>query len=158
MSKTETVSYEDVVADLNRAIQRLYKAKAVETKQELVNNVYPLMLSFVEASNARHLESEEMIAELLGETESIVQPELYDEIADAFNAGRALVDALATVTTDEVTAKRLAALALTFVEKSNAVEQLLVDMTLEDEPDDGSDPDDGESAPVADADDAEGVA
>ena len=155
MSKEDTVTYEDVISDLNRALQRLHKAKAVETRGELINNVYPLMLAILEASHVRHLESEEMIAELLGETESIVQPELYDEIAGAFNAGRELVSALAAVQTDEVTAKRLGALATTFLEKAAAVEQMVADVALEDEPDD---PDEGDDDGDDDGDDGEEAA
>lgn len=139
MSKQEAPTIEDVTADVNHQLQRVLKAKAVETKAELVNNVYPLLLSVIEAFSARALETEEVVAGILGETESIVQPELYEEITKAFNVGRELVSALdgalaaltADGTLDELTHKRLQTLSAAFTEQTNVAETLVTEVALE---------------------------
>lgn len=128
----EATSVEDVIADINHQIKRGAGAKALETKAELVNNVYPLMLSVVEAFAARLGETEEIVAQLLGEGESIVQPELAELIAAAFGAGGELVKAVEAAPMDDVTKQRLMNLVATFSEKTAAVEAALSEVTLED--------------------------
>lgn len=140
----EAISIEDAVADINHQIKRCVGAKAVETKAELVNNVYPLMLNVVEALAARQAETEEIVAQLLGEGESIVQPEFAAQIAEAFAAGGALASAIAEAQMDEVTKQRLMNLVADFSEKTAAVEVALSELTLEDveEPEDDDEDED----------------
>ena len=132
----ESISVEDVIADVNHQIKRVMGAKAVETKSELVNNVYPLLLTAIEALMGRQAETEEVVAGLLGETESIVQPELADEIANAFNAGRELIAALepilAASSADEVAKARVKSAATNFATLTDKVETLVAEVLLED--------------------------
>lgn len=140
----EAISIEDAVADINHQIKRCVGSKAVETKAELVNNVYPLMLNVVEALAARQAETEEIVAQLLGEGESIVQPEFAAQIAEALAAGGALASAIAEAQMDEVTKQRLMNLVADFSEKTAAVEVALSELTLEDveEPEDDDEDED----------------
>ena len=145
----ESISVEDVIADVNHQIKRVMGAKAVETKSELVNNVYPLLLTAIEALMGRQAETEEVVAGLLGETESIVQPELADEIANAFNAGRELIAALepilAASSADEVAKARVKSAATNFATLTDKVETLVAEVLLEDvEGEDGATDDEDE--------------
>lgn len=134
----ESVAVEDVVADIQHQIKRCVGAKAVETKGELVNNVYPMMLSMIESIMGRLGETEEVVASLLGETDSIVQPELYTEIANAFNAGRALAAA--------VTDPALAELVQTFLVAADAAEAQLAEVALDEDADEEDDDEEGPEA------------
>jgi hypothetical protein len=166
---------ETVQQDVQRALKRAHSVRALETKAELVNNTYPLLLQLCAAVEERFQRHEAALEELLEETtESGVEPELADEIKKVFILGAQLGELVVGLipTLDDMRKKRAADAVACYVAESNRVIDLLDEATLvpvddaeanaalgpeddgdddeegDDDDDDGGDDDGGEPTPV----------
>jgi cobalamin biosynthesis protein CobT len=77
----------EVATDINRALQRAVGARALETRSELANNVYPLLMSIMEAVDERFQEMESVVAEIAENGGSLpISPEVAQALQTAFAA------------------------------------------------------------------------
>jgi hypothetical protein len=78
--------------DINRAIQGAARSKGLDTKHEVVNNVYPLMISMLESIDERFQELEGVVAEMAESNSEIVtiSPEVANKLQTAFSAADAI--------------------------------------------------------------------
>lgn len=85
---------EDVLNDLKAVQKRAKSATHLNAKEELGANTYPLLSDALEAIVERFQVVEEQVAELIAQTESLIQPELADEIDETLRLGVELCDLL----------------------------------------------------------------
>lgn len=143
------ITLEDVASDVQRAIQRCVKTERIDPRAEFTNNVYPLFLSLIEATNQRILEAEDMVSKIIDESETIIQPEEASQIDEMFVLAEDLITTLNKLTlADEVKAK-----IEMFSKSINKTREMLADFVIDDSETDESDED---AADEADDDEDEG--
>ena len=132
MSK-DLVTLEETATDVQRALNILIKAPGVDPRAELVNNVYPLFLSLIEAVNTRCLSAEEMVNRLIEESETIIQPEEADQLEETLGLTEDLCLALNAVDLPDSVRAKVKAVALSVVKSRELLESVSLD--FEDEED-----------------------
>lgn len=129
----------DVSKDVSRALKRAHGAKALETRSELVNNVYPLIQQLIVAVEERFQRSEAAIEHILDEEEDVdesrLEPELAAAIRGVFTLGAQLGEMLVSLIpqTDDLARKRAAEAVAKFADEASRVSDLIEDATLVDE-------------------------
>jgi hypothetical protein len=140
----------EVAKDVQRALKRAAGAKALETRLELVNNVYPLLQQILAAVDARVAPLEAAVDELLdGDEGSRIEPDLADAIKKVLVRGTQLGEMLVALipSMDDLQRKRHADAVAGYVSEANHVALLVDDATLVEEgvvDEDGPEDDDGE--------------
>lgn len=125
----DTITMEEVAGDIQRALSQCIKTQTpLETRAELANNVYPLMLALIESVNTRCLESEELVQSLIDESETIIQPEEASQLDETFLLGEELCTHLETLELSDVTK----ALVSKFKESLSKTKDTMSDFVLED--------------------------
>lgn len=128
MSNKEEITMEEVASDIQRALTRLIKINTqVDARAELVNNLYPLMLALLESVNSRFIETEELVSNLLEESETIIQPEDGSQFEETLNLGEQLLRAIKGVSLSDETL----ALVDAFKESLAKSRETLGEFTLE---------------------------
>ena len=144
----EQATLEEVALDVQRAMQRVAKHNTtMDIRAELGNNVYPLMLVLLDAVNSRCLETEETVAQIINETETIIQPEEGDQIDETLDLGEKLYNALKMIELPDT----IKALAESFNNSLIKTRDLLADLVIDN--DEGDDTDEDEED---DTDESEG--
>lgn len=154
----ESNEFEMLRAEAAEHARRAKKATYLEAKKELADNLYPFLEDLIEKIDQRFSETEDMVAELVETTESVIQPELHDQIIGALVIGMQLCDLVIkiveTTPPNEETLKRLqenvkayrAAYAMTV----EAVDEVTLDPDDEEDDDDSDeDADDDDEEPEA---------
>ena len=139
-------TFQEVVGDLNRAVTRAAQSKHLDTRPELVNNVYPMILQLLEACNERFTEVEEAVNSIIDETETIIQTDEAETIVQALDAGMLLAEAAEKY-------PDLAPLVASYKDLATKAAELVGEVTLADDEDDDDDDDEDDDE---DEDDAEG--
>lgn len=145
MSELE-MTYEDLAKEIEKAQKRAAKAVHLETKIELSQETYPLLTAIVEFFGERMDRTERVVNELINQTESLVQPELAEQILGTLNLGKQLatvVGKLRVGNLDAVTLARLKQFAGAFAAAAAATEVAVMEVTLE-PPDEELGEEDGE--------------
>lgn len=130
-------TFQEVVGDLNRAVTRAAQSKHLDTKPELVNNVYPMMLQLLEACHERFTEAEETINSIIDETETILQPDAAEVIVQALDSGMVLAEAAEKY-------PDLAPLVSSYKDLATKAAELVGEVTLETQDTDDSDDEEDE--------------
>lgn len=141
------MSIQEVAMDLQRSIQRAAKATALSTKPELVNNVYPLMMSMLEAVEERFQNLEVVLAELVEGSASVVHEDLRGALDNVINLGMSLCDLVGQLKLDELNAKKAADIVSAYKEAVAIAVEGLDDAAVEDDEDEdgeGDEDDDGD--------------
>jgi cobalamin biosynthesis protein CobT len=150
---------QQILSDLSREKIRAKKASYLTTNKELADTVYPLIGDIVSYFDKRFIETEEIVAEMLEDSDSGLDPELVDKIVGTMDLGRKLCDmVLAAPTTESVgTESRFPDELLTLIEAfrmaASAVEGGLEDESEENDEDDQDDDDDDSESDVEDGED-----
>lgn len=129
--------FEALLEDVGRYKKRLDASKYLEFKKEASENLIPLLERMVEAIDQRCARTEEMVAEIIEETESVVHAELAEQIYATVELGQSLCDAVDQAALDDVTKKRLAEITQAFRIAANLTLEAVAEVALE--PDDDSD-------------------
>lgn len=111
---TEATAQEEhsfIMEDLDKAQKRVAKAKFIEAQKEFADNAYPLMQEAFEHFGQRLVRLEQVMDTLIDGTDSLIQPELADQIMATLDLGKVIVEAVAVLKVgealDETTVKRL---------------------------------------------------
>lgn len=135
------MSLETLREELNKMQKRAGSAVHLDTKPELVNNVYPLIESLIDSIEQRFDEIEDIITDFVDETGSIIQEGLAKDVLTVFELGGQLCEVLQSLQLDEVTKKRVADLIGVYSQVATATAQAVMEATvsLEEEGDDDED-------------------
>lgn len=134
----EQITLEEVALDVQRALSRVAKHNGtMDVRAELGNNVYPLMLVMLDAVNTRCLEAEDMVTQVINETQTIIQPEEGDQIDETLDLGEKLCGALKMVELPDT----IKALAEAFSASLTKTRDLLAEVIVSNEDDDDEDAD-----------------
>lgn len=125
------MSLDEAIADIKFAHQRARRAKALETKHELAENVYPLLLKLAEAVAGDVAELGEVVDEILDSEGSVIQPELAVVLFSHIMASRSLAAAVRKLALDEVTRKKLETLCDTVEHLATQAEGGVQDAAVE---------------------------
>lgn len=126
-----------LMEDLAKAEQRAAKAKFIEAKNEFRDNTYPLMQTMAEHFGARISRLEQAMDALIDGTDSLIQPELADQILATLELGKVISEEVvkmkAGVPLDETTAKRLQGQAAAYLTAFELTAEAVEDHTGADE-------------------------
>lgn len=147
------MDWEVLLADIEREQKRASKATYLETKRELAETILPLLAEVVEAANERLTEVEETLGALI-EDDSVIQPELADQVYGTLELGAHICAAVKELPLDDVTKTRLYALVEAYLQAKQLTEESLAEVVLDPEEDDEDDSEDEEDE--EDGDDEEG--
>lgn len=141
----------ELIADVKAARKRVEKLQAIDLKQELTLNLYPLLEKF--ASAIRGLDED--VADVVSQMDdqgSLIEPDLSEQIVTALDfAGKLIDEFLKIDIADEVLRKRLHSRAEEFSKLAIVAIENVVDSTLEeDDEDDDEDDDQDEKDTVPD--------
>lgn len=73
-------AFEEILLDIAQQEKRADKAKALETKHELANNVWPMFKALAEATNTRFEELEDAVEEYLAEEGNVLYADLAEPL------------------------------------------------------------------------------
>lgn len=99
-----------LIADITEHEKRAGKATYLEAKNEFADNAYPLIRSIIEHFGERMSRVEDVVDELMNQTESYLQPGLAAQMTGTLNLGKVVADAVMRLhagTIGEVEVKRL---------------------------------------------------
>lgn len=125
--------FETLLGDVQRAAKRAGDAKYLEAKREFADNLYPLLQEIVEKIDERCANTEEMILELIEQTESIVQPELATQIFGVIDLGLQLCTVVDEAKLDDVTAQKLKIIVEAYRLAATITQEAVNDATVEDD-------------------------
>lgn len=102
--------FEVLLDDVRGLLKRAQGAKALETKSEFAQNAYPLLESIVELTHRRISSLEDLVAEQIDPSESVIMPELTQRIAMLLSVGGRIAEVARLLVTeaqvgDETSAK-----------------------------------------------------
>ena len=141
----------EIKKDLTKYLEKSKKAGYLEFKRELVSELLPALMAFIDSCEERFVETEEQVAAVLDDmdlTDSIIQPALAAQLIGTLELGVQLTQAVAELQLDEVTKQRLAILVDAYVKAQElarkTINELAVEEDGDDDPDEPADhPDDG---------------
>lgn len=134
-----------VIADLRLAQKRAQKAKYLEAKAEVADNVYPCMIALAEALDERLAEQDEVIADILEDEGSVIQPELAAQLFATLELTKEFIGKVRELKLDDLRKKEIARLA-EVLEKSMVMVEPEISAAAVD-PDDGEEEGDEPAAP-----------
>ena len=79
-----------LLEDISRAQKRAEKAKFLEAQKEFANEAYPLMSAMAEHYGDRLTRLEQAMDALIDETDTIIQPEVGEQLAGTLEVGAEL--------------------------------------------------------------------
>jgi len=138
---------ETLIAEFDRARERLAAAPIIDQKLEFVNNIYPLLKLIVQSHGTRLDQTEGALGELIQGTESMIQPDDAARIQGTIALGIELATAVLARTDREVQAdgdeEKLIALARGYHEAATITAQIVEEFTIyedDDEDDEDNEP------------------
>lgn len=135
--------FETLARDIARQRKRAETSTYLEYRKDAVANLWPLLADLVAACDERMRETEEMVAELIENTQSIVQPDLAIQIMSLIDIGDQLAQLVsASPATDDMTKKRLAEALTAWTAAAPLVREAVQEATVE--PDEGDEGDEGD--------------
>ncbi len=149
------MSLETLRNELNKMQKRASSAVHLDTKPELVNNIYPLIESLIDSVEQRFDEIEDIITDFVDETGSIIQEGLAKDVLTVFELGGQLAEVLQSLQLDEVTKKRVADLIGVYSQVATATAQAVMEATVSLEDDSEDDDEDDSEEDEDDEDDTE---
>jgi hypothetical protein len=133
-----------LMEDLAKAEQRVSKAKFIEAKNEFRDNAYPLMQTMADHFGARIVRLEQAMDALIDGSDSLIQPELADQILATLELGKVIADEVAKmkagVPLDDTTAKRLQGQAAAYLTAFELTAEAVEEHTTSDESEEAGDP------------------
>lgn len=140
MSDADMIMETDVlVAEIDRARERLNAAPIIDQKLEFVNNVYPLLKLIVQSHGIRLDQAEGALGELIQGSESLIQPDDAVRIQGTLALGLELAAAVlanADAIPDFPNVEKLTALARAYHEAAAITAQAVEEFTFYDEDED----------------------
>lgn len=130
-------TFAEIRADLKQHLTRAKKAKFLEARPEFAENVYPLLNDLVEALDDRLLLIEGSLAEVIAQTESLVQPELADQIDETLGLADKLLAAVSAHFTEAHEGKMSEELATLCAQLKQSIEMTGEAVSAVAAPDDG---------------------
>lgn len=132
--------FETLARDIARQRKRAETATYLEYRKDAVANLWPLLADLVAACDERMRETEEMVAELIENTQSIVQPDLAIQITSLIDIGDQLVQLVSALPVgDDMTKKRLEEALTAWTAAAPLVREAVQEATVE--PDEGDEGD-----------------
>lgn len=126
-----------LMEDLDKAQKRVAKAKFIEAQKEFADNAYPLMQEAFEHFGARIVRLEQAMDALIDGTDSLIQPELADQILATLELGKVISEEVgkmkAGTPLDETTAKRLQGQAAAYLTACELTMEAIEDHTTAEE-------------------------
>lgn len=135
-------------ADCKLQRERILGSKLPATlKSELADNLWP----FLEALLEENLGMDDAIAELIDQSENVLQPEFAAAIVGALELGKLIcneVDALIKDSDDDLRKKRIAGLLTDYRRAAEVVTDEVAAATVDMEPEEDEEPEDEDDTPV----------
>jgi hypothetical protein len=153
MSDEQEVAHEgfaELLADAEEQCRRADKAKALETKHELANNVWPFLLELAKTTNTRFEEIESSIEEYLLEEGNIIYSDLAEPLFGLIAVAKNMAATILTGDMNELKWQQLRKDAAVMQRTVDILEPLAAQAVVADSgdvDDDDEDEDDGDDDP-----------
>lgn len=137
----------ELIADVKAARKRIEKLPAIDLKQELAQNVYPLLEKFASAIRGLGEDVADVVSQM-DDQGSLIEPELSEQILNALDFGGKLIDDFLKLdVSDDLVRKRLQARADEYTKLATVAIEGVVDSTLEEDEEDEDDEDEKPTLP-----------
>lgn len=132
--------FETLTRDIARQRKRAETSSYLEYRKDAAANLWPLLADLVAACDERMRETEEMVAELIENTQSIVQPDLAIQITSLIDIGDQLVEFVRALPVgDDMTKKRLEEALTAWTAAAPLVREAVEEAAVEPDEDDEGD-------------------
>lgn len=151
-------AFEEILNDIADNQKRADKAKALETKHELSENVWPMLKAIAEATNTRFEELEDAVEEFLAEDGNVIYSDMAAPLFGLITICRKIAGDLLAGDMTDVKLQRLKQDAQVMLETANILEPMVAQAVVQDVEEEGEAPADGTEGDEDGDDEPEGAA
>jgi hypothetical protein len=125
-------AFEEILLDIADNQKRAGKAKALETKHELSENVWPMLKAIAEATNTRFEELEDAVEEFLAEEGNVIYGDLAGPLFGLITLARKMAMDLLDGGMTDVKLQRLKQDAQAVLDTANILEPMVAQAVVQD--------------------------